>query len=454
MADNSLMVKKKRGKSPTVAHKAFIAKGDWISISKHNDVLAIEFVSHHFPGNLLDTRVLLDLDSIDFRGWRWVFLQGRGPLWLYLAVTMKASSAGCGVAIRDLNKGAEGYVVVEPGFNKVSRGTCFVDACVPHILRPATRGSTRVQLSSERRGEMLLIKVERGGKMLSSCVIAMLGKMFRRTSYDTKGVKVIVLDGSMPTWLAAAMAKKSGDWLSDATICITSSSPAGAVVVRPGYRRAEKLGDVLSYKTSGQNSVVYGIIGDPNSGKSVFSIKLYRELQKLCNAFRIDADVCAPTNEWGVSESGKIARNLQKRKWNDRRDVPSLVKRIEENIMISGRDILIVDLPGGIHSKNMKIRIPPLRRPLYKQIDNYIIVQKNDAIEVAWKNEILAVNPYAKFPFVILSRMEMLRPQSGKYAVAPLLRETISSADPGIKRLAKKIRLVAAQKLEGPHEHT
>lgn len=111
------------------------------------------------------------------------------------------------------------------------------------------------------------------------------------------------------------------------------------------------------YIFGSKNGIVIGILGDPNSGKSVFSKNFYAALSKNLphnvTIWFYDCDKSAPTPDWYLQHPEPESNETRIRKeiktpWSQelekgvQRDLCSLRTRF---------DLLIADMPGGKHPK-------------------------------------------------------------------------------------------------------
>lgn len=179
-----------------------------------------------------------------------------------------------------------------------------------------------------------------------------------------------------------------------------------------------------------KKGIILGILGDPNSGKSVFSKLASSTLTRMSFAsWSLDCDLASPTPDWFLYASKKEAervcelRQSQKRKWT-----PELEKRGAEDLKAcrSSYDILIADLPGGIHTgkfENNPQRIPKGREVLMEDVDYFLILTRPDTDAVdGWQRELNAVGMGKK----VVAVVESLNPD----AEQPTL-EMSPPSDPG-----------------------
>lgn len=147
---------------------------------------------------------------------------------------------------------------------------------------------------------------------------------------------------------------------------------------------------------SGRTGVVVGVIGDPNSGKSVFSRAFYMAIRASMPAWFqswiYDCDLASPTPDWyceRLTESGdeaiadyKALRESQKVKWN-----PEMERRCAADLGVlrTNLDLVIADLPGGRHPKKEKgesfepQRISgESRADMFRQCDAFVLLCRKD----------------------------------------------------------------------------
>jgi hypothetical protein len=157
-------------------------------------------------------------------------------------------------------------------------------------------------------------------------------------------------------------------------------------------------GDVdLKKQTTNKPGLVVGIVGDPNSGKSVFAKWLYHFIKnEIPNSWKYNADVVAPTTDYftamikaAPTEAEKL-KNQNKGTWTStlEEDVAARLQMLKVRF-----DVTIADLPGGKHndSQNIHERIPQGREVMMHEIDWFIILGKEEkAKEIfqGWRNEL------------------------------------------------------------------
>ena len=170
------------------------------------------------------------------------------------------------------------------------------------------------------------------------------------------------------------------------------AKPALPYAVRFTPNRAGETVVVASSKAG----VVVGIIGDPNSGKSVFSRAFSMALRKsMPDRFRswiYDCDLASPTPEWycamlvdaddKAADDYKAIRDSQKVSWSE-----AMEKRCADDLGVlrTNLDMVIADLPGGRHPKAEKgesfepERIPgESRANMFRQCDAFVLICRKD----------------------------------------------------------------------------
>jgi hypothetical protein len=149
-----------------------------------------------------------------------------------------------------------------------------------------------------------------------------------------------------------------------------------------------------------QRSLILGIIGDPNSGKSVFAHALHACLVKRIvhqpwRLWILDCDGQAPTPPWylsllqeGQEEQAKQYRAIlkERRSWT-----PTMEDHFVHILKHLRRffEIVIADLPGGDFQKDPPQRIPPGRERFFEQIDELILIAKEgEKTRQQWHKEL------------------------------------------------------------------
>ncbi|MDW7995086.1 MAG: hypothetical protein RMI91_10570 [Gemmatales bacterium] len=182
---------------------------------------------------------------------------------------------------------------------------------------------------------------------------------------------LLALDGPMPLWLAAAIAGELTSWPSLEVLAVHAPAEGGFVVVQGNPQ--VPVGTVIPRR----QPLLVAIIGDPQHGKSVLSWKLYWQLQerKVLRVYRLDADAYSPTPGWSLNPLTKPIRDEYKRvrgPWSDK-DHETLANALR-NLKRTMLDLVLVDLPGGDHSCQPPLRVPPSREKVFQAVDKFILV--------------------------------------------------------------------------------
>ena len=149
-----------------------------------------------------------------------------------------------------------------------------------------------------------------------------------------------------------------------------------------------------------KNGIIIGILGDPNSGKSVFSHSFFYALKNSRKTdddgiWIYDCDMAAPTPEWYLNRAEENSPESRARKkiktgWSEELE-QKVIKDLA--VMRTRLDILIADMPGGLHPKEEDKSFLPQRIPghsrgmMMSACDAYIVLCKggDDRIFNAWK---------------------------------------------------------------------
>lgn len=183
---------------------------------------------------------------------------------------------------------------------------------------------------------------------------------------------------------------------------VAASGCVNVLVEKPTENQLIRIfGDFAARAVGKKNGLMIGVLGDPNSGKSVFSKVFGCILQRSTakSVWGYDCDAAAPTSDWYIyglqrakSQSEidfeKRAREATKQKWS-----VALEKQVSERMKIvkSNLDIVVADFPGGWHDEksNTHKRIPDSgRAEMLANCDSFVIIGRSDAPEriAEWKN--------------------------------------------------------------------
>jgi len=194
------------------------------------------------------------------------------------------------------------------------------------------------------------------------------------------------------------------------------------VVEKPTEKDFIKIAGSLFSKSSYGKKVgkMIGVLGDPNSGKSVFS-KVFGNILRFYSGeksvWTYDCDAAAPTSDWYIyglqrarsqeeSDVKTNARKSIKQKWTEQLEmkVSEYMKTVKSNL-----DLVVADFPGGRHDeeKNIHNRIPDkARAEMLKNCDYLIIIARSDVPERIedWKNALAEYNLADKVICEVISK--------------------------------------------------
>ena len=286
----------------------------WFRVSATGDEIAIEFApgpNQHWDPKVLDGHPL-DLGD-DAAPGRSVHVSGRGSVWMYAA-----AGAAAGAARADLT------VDVPP-----IRGRLRMPRRGDHPL-PEAAWIERIQPSDDTARLILRFHSSGPESIPESDMVAAGLRHFAASA--CRGIREVVLTGRGPTWGYAALAAGAVDSdvervlffspVDHLPIVCWSRNERGPLPEPPSW-----LLDALGYVRDARPGVTVGVIGDPNSGKSVFSMLLERAFVSVrsdaVRAFRYDCDRASPTPYWFLrmqsrgpeAPDPRTLREAAKQKW-------------------------------------------------------------------------------------------------------------------------------------------
>lgn len=208
-----------------------------------------------------------------------------------------------------------------------------------------------------------------------------------------KGVNSILISGRASVWMYTWIAIKAASLgLHEIGFEIPTEPFQYWVTADGHYRCEEKRGN-----RSTAPGIVIGIIGDPNSGKSVLAKCLQALLRRRINdAWVFDSDFASPTPDWYIrmvstgAEEGTQLRKDLKRQWSQ--ELHDAVKnRLVE--LKKSLSLTIADFPGGLHTgEGPPQRIPRGREKILKEADAFILIGRSDKMESfkEWRTDLEA----------------------------------------------------------------
>ncbi len=306
-----------------------------------------------------------------------VRLEGKGPAWMYAhAAAMAAAAGGASLQARSLTPG-----------NSDDTSGCRRE------IKPAPSEAA------------WLIEVHLPPQSLSEAAIERwiepLIEQLRQRS-----PRQVCLSGKAPMTVYAPLAWEAVQAGCPMIYCLTPTAGCVRVFARSDGGDAAELGECLppqwleSLVTRPRRSVFVGIVGDPNSGKSVFAHTFYQALTEKYRStdmrlWLYDTDGQAPTPPWymalvqaGMVDRAKEYRDALKqgRNWTEpmQRHIAATLRRLRQFF-----EVVVVDLPGGDFQRMPPQRIPPGRETFFEQTDVLILLARaSAATEQAWRQEL------------------------------------------------------------------
>jgi CRISPR-associated Csx3 family protein len=371
---------------------AFLRHGDTADVG---DGLILEF---RLGGNVLDPAELSQIalpEDLDGQRHLGLMLSGKGPNWLY-GHLVHLAHAFAWVAVYDPRL-CGGVVVMRHRTDAPALGQVipFSEAGEGASPAPATE-RTLPQLSwsppqVSAFGEVMTLQLRPpgGGHAFHH---ADLADLRLPAAHGLDKASLFCLSGQFPMWLLAAALVKLREQFPGPALAVYQPPLAGSVVVSSGTEGRMLPGMVVPDQPRGAPAPVVALVGDPNSGKSVLSWKLYHALQLLGRSvYRLDCDASAPTAGWCLdNETGRELRKAYKKDRGEWRqaDVDGLVKQVS-CLRQSRLDVALLDMPGGLHEEGQEpVRIPAGRERLFALADAFVLLERDDAARQGWLREL------------------------------------------------------------------
>jgi len=208
--------------------------------------------------------------------------------------------------------------------------------------------------------------------------------------------KEVYVTGSGANWMYAGIVVGALRGGAEALwYCSPRLSSDRAIDVANG-RMEEMPEDVLGSLRLKTPGIVVGVVGDPCSGKSVFSRVLEKALKAMGkDTWVLDCDGMSLTSPWYLLAAGgaenkdaEVRRREQKVNWTDKLEnhVANHLRNVRWFV-----ELAVADLPGGIHKneQDYHTRIPPHREVMMKEVDLFIVLSREGTtIEEGWRAEL------------------------------------------------------------------
>lgn len=345
---------------------------EWHRLVEQDGIVRVEFVTSAERYWRPEVMVERPVQMGNVQG-KEVVLGGKGALWMYMHGAAKAW------------RGGAREIVVEqmPG---------------PALIRVYPRGGVRrsggeewYRRSETDTGEVVLWFVERATGRWDESVLDTIGAGLD----DVKG-KNVYITGVAANWMAAGMtvaALRGGAeavWYYSPMLSVDEA----AHIVKG--RTEEMPESVLRSLRLERPGIIAGVVGDPNSGKSVFARLLQYELRRMKkDCWLLDCDAGSPTAPWYLLAKG-TAYERDAAEERRRQKVP-WTEALEETMAMHLKnvrwheEVTIADLPGGRYdaARGVRERIPPHREVMLREVDAFIVVTRDGmAIAEAWRKEL------------------------------------------------------------------
>jgi len=324
-------------------------------------------------------------------------ITGRGPHWLY------------GVFVHNLH-----FVNVLAVWEPRAKAGVVVEALTKELLgKGVTVDGNIIDVEVGGRGTGRLSYGVVGGKGILHFEIvgdkAIEPAEMLKLQYPTVETdKPLIIEGMMPIWLGARLFT---EYVHKVPAIGFYDPRLVAGVVSASHTPDIKVGQLIEVKAEDvevvakrKSTKIVGVLGDPNSGKSVFLHILNDVLRaKGLQTLTQEADITAPTQHWSLyvpevrKELKKIMNPEERLDWI----IDSL-----RNAKVSGSvDVVLVDIGGGRPDLNQRITRDNLA--ILHYVDGVVVVSRNDKKQIGeWLRELKTYLPGMKIYGVLESRLE------------------------------------------------
>ena len=303
-----------------------------------------------------------------------VIIEGKGPVWMYAFIALEAFKA----------KASEIYI-------------CQPNVKEPIKVYPIETNEDKSNLFFQPDNILQDIEIVRFIPKLPSDPWAPKGLIHVKKHFYECKPKHCCLTGQGANWMYASFAVQAYKAGADTISCYIPRESSNKIIILKNESHNNNFieyPDIVNYLKV-ENGLVIGIVGDPNSGKSVFSAVLAAVAYDMSiNSWILDCDGASPTPKWFTSmlrdeevEEAVEIRKKQKIEWTHEleKNIAKQIQNLKETTKLT-----IADLPGGDHrNKNNIMRIPPGREVMMKEIDKFIILgRRNEDIADKWVKEL------------------------------------------------------------------
>jgi len=333
-----------------------------------------------------------------------ILVEGPGSVWMYAHVGAWAGALGIPLEVKVIHQGGSG-----------SLSNCQW-RLVPH----------------EDSQAFLEVNLPRAVPIAPPEIDALIGEIVQKL--HQRCPRNLVVGGRATVKVYAKLAHAAVMARAERIACWSARD--GLILVFPLERSGEQFQrpQWLSQLVQPEHSTIWGVIGDPHRGKSIFSEVLLNCLEKKgMLSWKLDCDGASPTPPWfTVSlENPKVQKQREELKllWT-----PQMESTIAEHLR-QGRDlfeVLIADLPGGNHKVDPPDRIPSSREEMFSQIDKFILLTDAEGTgERGWRSALQSCGLHERLAAVLVSSDPQAEPSFHLEQEEPILRGQVTGLDRG-----------------------
>ena len=326
-----------------------------------------------------------------------VIVGGRGPLYLYAMIVHELHYFPM-VATYEPRKKV-GIVVVAPSKEDLGSGLTVEGTLTEVFLG----GKGKIVLSAGKVDGKAVVHVEIVGD-----VFAEPSELRKLVYPEVPSSDVLIIEGKMPVWLASHLAAV---YAHSAKAAAVYDPRLNGGVVFATHDEMYELGEVvpltkeeLQKITKPRQTKIIAVLGDPNSGKSVFLHLLEDALRKMgATTLMQEADLMAATQKWSLCapEARKTLKKFMNIEERLRWVIESLKKEKEAGVV----DVVLADVGGG--RPDLGQRITRENMAILSLVDGVVIVSRNDKGQInAWIEELKTYLPNMKVYAVLESRLK------------------------------------------------
>jgi hypothetical protein len=288
-----------------------------------------------------------------------VRISGAGPVWMYghlAALAMKRRARSIQI-MQPSGLGEDVFITVVP------------------FLECTGSGSPWFECRESPERVLIEFKGPQGGGWWPADVLGDICEIL-----DGVRARALLMTGRGAAWMYAALAAKAVCGGAVEIACLIPRM-GDAVCIYPPEKAGLPPEIKDDHPAPSFRALTLGVVGDPNSGKSLLAKTLDSLAQKrgLCT-WCFDADLASRTQPWYLEalrtldpSIAKKLRDATKRSWT-----PELEQYAAAAVGILRPffQLVIVDLPGGNHATRPVERIPCGRESLFLAVDRFVILGK------------------------------------------------------------------------------